>query len=562
MLPSLWLALATSAHAADLDTLVEAWSITNEEGSATEARFDDAGDLVVTGWIDDGAGSLAVVRAYDDTGGQTFSYDTDPGPLADAANRWNDFAIDEATGNLALCGQRGGSASDLDFLVEVIDPAGKPLWTVPYGGPATSPEQSCHGIAWGTSLFTAGSIWQSDAVMGQWILWRLDPATGLVQWPGTADFGAVPGAPDAAVDVAVFTDGTVAVAGQASDTKLGTHYPLVQRRDQATVLWESLLPDDVVLAAIVVEPVSSRAVVVGTQGSGASSEAWMASFNQASGTPQLPVWETTWSLGSPSGATAIALDGAGEGLVAGWVDDGSGPTWRVQRVELGSGKPLDALELPGASGWPRGVAESGDLLGVVGTNDDTTFVVRMFGVDGDGDGVADVVDGCPEDTAKTDPGVCGCEVPDVDSDGDGALNCEEECGSDPLKLDPGICGCDVSDDDSDGDGTADCDDDCVDDPDKDDPGVCGCGVADSDDDRDGLLVCQDQCPDTPPGVAVDAVGCELDDASPDTGDTGADSKPPDLSGGCGCQLAQQAPGSAIVGWLGLMALARRRRSMA
>ncbi len=33
------------------------------------------------------------------------------------------------------------------------------------------------------------------------------------------------------------------------------------------------------------------------------------------------------------------------------------------------------------------------------------------------------VDGCPEDPDKTDPGVCGCNVPDIDSDQDGVADC-------------------------------------------------------------------------------------------------------------------------------------------
>jgi len=43
--------------------------------------------------------------------------------------------------------------------------------------------------------------------------------------------------------------------------------------------------------------------------------------------------------------------------------------------------------------------------------------------DADGDGVADCNDGCPHDPDKTDPGVCGCGVPDTDADGDGIPDC-------------------------------------------------------------------------------------------------------------------------------------------
>lgn len=54
-------------------------------------------------------------------------------------------------------------------------------------------------------------------------------------------------------------------------------------------------------------------------------------------------------------------------------------------------------------------------------------------------------DGCPDDGGKTDPGVCGCGVPDVDSDRDGTADCMDGCPSDADKLAPGQCGCGVPD---------------------------------------------------------------------------------------------------------------------
>ncbi|MFP8871298.1 MAG: right-handed parallel beta-helix repeat-containing protein, partial [Myxococcota bacterium] len=48
--------------------------------------------------------------------------------------------------------------------------------------------------------------------------------------------------------------------------------------------------------------------------------------------------------------------------------------------------------------------------------------------DSDGDGTEDCVDGCPDDPNKTEPGVCGCGVPDTgDSDGDGIPDCIDPC---------------------------------------------------------------------------------------------------------------------------------------
>jgi alpha-tubulin suppressor-like RCC1 family protein len=84
----------------------------------------------------------------------------------------------------------------------------------------------------------------------------------------------------------------------------------------------------------------------------------------------------------------------------------------------------------------------------------------------------------------------GC---DLDSDGDGTTNCNDGCPNDPAKTAPGVCGCGVADTDSDGDGTPNCNDGCPNDPAKTAPGVCGCGVADTDTDADGILDCNDNC---------------------------------------------------------------------
>ncbi|MHC4837040.1 MAG: hypothetical protein ACYTF3_02470 [Planctomycetota bacterium] len=107
--------------------------------------------------------------------------------------------------------------------------------------------------------------------------------------------------------------------------------------------------------------------------------------------------------------------------------------------------------------------------------------------DRDGDGRGDVCDGCPDDGAKFEAGVCGCGTSDADSDGDTVPDCQETCDDDASKTEPGVCGCGVPDDDADLDGTPDCVDECRFDPDKTAPGDCGCGVADN---RD---FCTDPC---------------------------------------------------------------------
>lgn len=56
-----------------------------------------------------------------------------------------------------------------------------------------------------------------------------------------------------------------------------------------------------------------------------------------------------------------------------------------------------------------------------------------------------VVDCCPDNPDKADPGVCGCDEPDDDSDDDGVFDCEDGCPDDQAKTDPGECGCGYED---------------------------------------------------------------------------------------------------------------------
>lgn len=168
--------------------------------------------------------------------------------------------------------------------------------------------------------------------------------------------------------------------------------------------------------------------------------------------------------------------------------------------------------------------------------------------DTDGDGVADCNDACPLDPDKTEPGECGCGMPDLDSDKDGIPDCLDncpsvpnvdqsdrddddvgdpcdECPDDPAKSAEGTCGCGVPDTDRDSDGVPDCIDACPDDPAKSDPGVCGCGVADVDSDGDAVFDCEDDCPDDPDRMSPGDAGCGRTDPMPEP-------EPPVASPGC------------------------------
>ncbi|MFQ5501979.1 MAG: right-handed parallel beta-helix repeat-containing protein [Phycisphaerae bacterium] len=66
-------------------------------------------------------------------------------------------------------------------------------------------------------------------------------------------------------------------------------------------------------------------------------------------------------------------------------------------------------------------------------------------IDTDGDGVEDVLDGCPNDASKTEAGTCGCGQLDTDRDMDGIADCIDNC---PDVSNPGQI-------DTDGDGNGD-----------------------------------------------------------------------------------------------------------
>ncbi len=122
-----------------------------------------------------------------------------------------------------------------------------------------------------------------------------------------------------------------------------------------------------------------------------------------------------------------------------------------------------------------------------------------------------VEDKCPNDPNKTEPGKCGCGVSDTDSDGDGVADCLDKCPSDPKKTEPGKCGCGIDDKDSDGDSVPDCKDLCLNDPKKTEPGKCGCGIDDKDSDGDGVADCKDLCLNDPKKTDPGKCGCGVPD---------------------------------------------------
>lgn len=180
------------------------------------------------------------------------------------------------------------------------------------------------------------------------------------------------------------------------------------------------------------------------------------------------------------------------------------------------------------------------------TDEDTNGGDSGF-ADSDGDGVADVIDSCPDTPVGTVVGNRGCaEVVIVDTDGDGipdddevtgctdsdASNFNEDATDDDDSCDtdadgvvdsadtcPGTLagtevdenGCEIIRDD-DGDGVPNASDQCnghddnVDVDEDNIPDGCDSSV---DSDGDGVDDSSDNCPDTLSGIAVDEFGCEV-----------------------------------------------------
>lgn len=143
-----------------------------------------------------------------------------------------------------------------------------------------------------------------------------------------------------------------------------------------------------------------------------------------------------------------------------------------QGAPVGTGRALESGGMDGAGGAGGEGSDDGTTTGVGGTSASTT--TTDSGMGGSATSAVASSSGGTGGTAGTGGSATGGTT-----GGTGGAGCEDGdcCPDDPDKTDPGACGCGVPDDDADADTVADCDDACPDDPDKADAGSCGCGLA-------------------------------------------------------------------------------------
>jgi outer membrane protein OmpA-like peptidoglycan-associated protein len=139
--------------------------------------------------------------------------------------------------------------------------------------------------------------------------------------------------------------------------------------------------------------------------------------------------------------------------------------------------------------------------------------------DQDGDGIADVIDQCPEqpEDVDGDADADGCRDLDAagDVDGDGVRNVDDQCleVAEDYDGDHDEDGCPETSGDADGDGVIDATDQCPDEAEDPDGFKDADGCADPDNDGDGIPDLRDACPNAPEDLDrfEDDDGCAEED---------------------------------------------------
>lgn len=598
LLPIAILAILASpaAYAVDFNAALELWNVieTGQDGNrshdmGTGVAIDSTGHYIVSGFLDGepGHGTNAYLAKYDLNGTLVWSQELDAG-LADgtdlltSSDTYNDVAVDSlddicvgGSTAISIPGRTTETYSQTFLTEKRSGVDGTLVWDDRFQDSTGSHIQYNNSVAIDSAdlYYAAGWSYRAAFISGQWDSFRYLNNTGA------RDLGPIQYnyddavRPDVAHGIATDAVGNYYVVGVNANTDTtggGLDWQVNKYDSAGLLLWSDSYAgmsglDDVALGVAITS--LGQAIVVGYTNTGtdddenAANQWLMIKYDE----PGLDgngvrLWETTWesAVGAHEHATDIVLDSAGDPIVIGTWRDGLHQAWRAASISNLTGDTNSDWRWSnsGADSEPLSVSMLDDTVAIVGyqwngANND--LLLAILDQDNDGDLVGNSIDGCAEDSAKTEPGECGCGFEDIDTDGDTYLDCDDACPDLIDKFDDeGICGCDEADLDRDGDGTMDCVDNCPDNPDKTSLGICGCGGPDDDSDGDGVLGCDDACSNTPAGTEVDDNGCPVVDEPTGGGTTGDDDK--DSSG---CSTAPLNTGFLAIGLAALMI--RRRR---
>ena len=191
---------------------------------------------------------------------------------------------------------------------------------------------------------------------------------------------------------------------------------------------------------------------------------------------------------------------------------------------------IDFVDYMNSDPWPECADGNGYSLELISPNLDNSLsnnwsCNNLYGspgkdndfLDVDNDGIADIIDNCPNIFNSNQADVDGDGIGDFcdDSDNDGVIDIKDNCpnlsNADQADLDGDGIG-DVCDDDKDGDSVVNSEDNCPDVANSNQADLDGDGVGDvcdEDRDGDGILNDNDTCPDSKVGVTIDVTGCEI-----------------------------------------------------
>lgn len=156
-----------------------------------------------------------------------------------------------------------------------------------------------------------------------------------------------------------------------------------------------------------------------------------------------------------------------------------------------------------------GAASGNDNPLVIAMTSDKNITAVFSLTDGDGDGVPDLTDQCPDTPAGQGVDANGCASSQTDADQDGVTDDRDLCPNTPAGESADANGCSASQNDADEDGVSDALDQCPDTPAGEDVDVNGCSAPQLDADEDGVTDDLDLCPDTHYEMEVDGNGCPL-----------------------------------------------------